>query len=131
MSSSLDASLEEIIRNKSRSEGNSSDSRRKTGGSGPGPDRRDHTRDPLRSNSYPIRPQMQEGQLVSSGRSGIKERVVGRGWVRCGGNGSKTAGAGGGFARGCRRGGWIGKKLSAEDLDAELDKYHLEATRIK
>lgn len=49
----------------------------------------------------------------------------GRGWVR--GGISRRFGRG----RGLERDGPIGKKLSAEDLDADLDKYHLEATRIK
>lgn len=46
-----------------------------------------------------------------------------------GGNGPNAAGRGEGRGRG--RSGKNGEKLSAEDLDAELDKYHFEATRIK
>ncbi|XVE99533.1 hypothetical protein REPUB_Repub03eG0207200 [Reevesia pubescens] len=248
MSRRLDMSLDEIIRNESRSEVHSHDSRPKPRRSGPGPDRRRHTREPLRTHPYPVRPQMQmqiqvplwQRQLVSnresveaklcisnldygvsnedikvlfseigelkrysinydkSGRSkgtaevvffrqmdalaAIKrynnvqldgkpmtielvganvvmaapvpptkssilgkpnvayrrdqEKVGGRGWVR-GGDGDgggrrpKVGGAGRGFARGRGRGGQAGKKLSAEDLDADLDNYHLEATRIK
>ncbi|XWS66020.1 hypothetical protein CRYUN_Cryun05aG0164300 [Craigia yunnanensis] len=85
MSSSLEMSLEEIIRNKSRSEGHSRDSIRKPRGSGPGPDRRGPTRDPLRINPYPVRPQMQmqmqiqvparQGQLVSSGGSDMEAKL--------------------------------------------------------
>ncbi|XVF23853.1 hypothetical protein REPUB_Repub13aG0075500 [Reevesia pubescens] len=61
-----------------------------------------------------------------------QEKVGGRGLVHGHGNGNgpNIAGAGRGFARGRERVGQIGKKLSAEDLDADLDKYHLEATRI-
>ncbi|XVE52700.1 hypothetical protein DITRI_Ditri02bG0144200 [Diplodiscus trichospermus] len=234
-------SLDEIIRNKSRSEGHSRDSRRKHRGFGPGPDRRAPTRDQLRTNPYPVRPmQIQvpawQGQLVSSGglnleaklyisnldygvsnedikvlfsevgdlkrysinydrsgrskgtaevvfyrqtdalaaikrynnvqldgkpmtielvganvvmsapvpptKSGIlkkptvasrrdQEKVGGRRWVRSGGNRPNIAGGGGGYARQGGRRGRIDEKLSAEDLDADLDKYHLEATRIK
>ncbi|KAK8593293.1 hypothetical protein V6N12_045376 [Hibiscus sabdariffa] len=65
-----------------------------------------------------------------------QERTGGRGWVRGGGNGPPNlGGASHGFAlghgHGRGRGGLTGKKLSAEDLDADLDKYHLDATRIK
>ncbi|XP_021295271.1 THO complex subunit 4A-like [Herrania umbratica] len=245
MSSSLDMSLDEIIRNKGRSEGHFRDSRRKPRGSGPGPDRRGRTRDPLRTNPYPFRPQMQvppaaaaawHGQLVSSGGSDMEaklcisnldygvsnedikvlfsevgdlkrysinydrsgrskgtaevvffrqtdalaaikrynhvqldgkpmtielvganvvmsapipptnssivrnpnaaigrdqEKVGGNRWVHGGGNGPNGGGAGHGFARRRRQGGHVGQKLSAEDLDADLAKYHLEATKIK
>ncbi|XP_022746722.1 THO complex subunit 4B-like isoform X2 [Durio zibethinus] len=243
MSGSLDMSLDDIIRNKSRSEGHSRDSRRKPRLSGPGPDRRAPTRGPLRTNPYPVR-QMQiqvpafQGQLVSSGGSDMEGKLyvsnldygvsnedikvlfsevgdlkrysinydksgrskgtaevvffrqtdalaaikrynnvqldgkpmtielVGanvlmssapvpptksgimrnpnvaskRAWIHSdggggggggGSNGPNTSGAGRGFARGNRPRGQIGKKLSAEDLDAELDRYHLEATQIK
>ncbi|XWS74995.1 hypothetical protein CRYUN_Cryun01aG0047100 [Craigia yunnanensis] len=60
-----------------------------------------------------------------------QEKVGGRAWLRGVGNGPNIGGAGRRFAMGRGRGGQIGKKLSAEDLDADLDKYHLEATRIK
>ena len=60
-----------------------------------------------------------------------QEKVGGRAWLRGVGNGPNIGGTGPRFARGRGRGGEIGKKLSAEDLDADLDKYHLEATRIK
>ncbi|KAL4378647.1 hypothetical protein GQ457_02G022930 [Hibiscus cannabinus] len=250
MSASLDMSLDEIIRNKSRSDGHSRDSRRRPRVSGPGPDRRVPVRDQPRINPYPLRPQMPmqvevpawQGQLVPSGGPDVEaklyisnldygvsnedikvlfsevgdlkrysinydksgrskgtaevvffshtealaaikrynnvqldgkpmtielvganvvmhaptpptkssilrgpnvasrrdqERTGGRGWVRGGGNGPNLGGARHGFAlghghgRGRGRGGPTGKKLSAEDLDADLDKYHLEATRIK
>ncbi|MFQ6647848.1 hypothetical protein Gotur_020938 [Gossypium turneri] len=238
MSGSLDMSLDDIIRNKSRSEGHSRDSRRKPRAPAPGPDRRGPIRDQPRINPYPVRPMQLEvpawqGQLVSSGaldveaklyisnldygvsnedikvlfsevgdlkrysinydksgrskgtaevvffrqadalaaikrynnvqldgkpmtielvganvvmsasvpptKSGILrapnmasrrdlEKIgVGRGWVR--GGVSCRFGRGRGHEH--ERDGPIGKKLSAEDLDADLDKYHLEATRIK
>ncbi|KAK6234182.1 hypothetical protein QUC31_006588 [Theobroma cacao] len=242
MSSSLDMSLDEIIRNRGRSEGHFRDSRRKPHGSGPGPgpDRRGPTHDPLRTNPYPVRPvptaAAWHGQLVSSGGSDMEaklcisnldygvsnedikvlfsevgdlkrysinydrsgrskgtaevvfyrqtdalaaikrynnvqldgkpmtielvganvvmsapvpptnssivrnpnvafrrdqEKVGGSRWVNGGGNGPNGGGAGRGFARRRRQGGHVGQKLSAEDLDADLDKYHLEATKIK
>ncbi|GMJ09540.1 hypothetical protein like AT5G59950 [Hibiscus trionum] len=250
MSASLDMSLDEIIRNKSRTEGHYRDFRRKPRVSGLGPDRRGPVRNQPRTNPYPVRPRMPmqvevpawQGQLVpsvgpdveaklyvsnldygvsnedikvlfsevgdlkgysinydKSGRSkgtaevvffrqtdalaAIKrynnvqldgkpmtielvganvvmhaptpptkssilrlpnvasrrdqERTGGRGWVRGGGNVLNLGGANHGFAlgrgrgHGYGRGGPIDKKLSAEDLDADLDKYHLEATRIK
>ncbi|XP_007009396.2 PREDICTED: THO complex subunit 4A [Theobroma cacao] len=242
MSSSLDMSLDEIIRNRGRSEGHFRDSRRKPHGSGPGPgpDRRGPTHDPLRTNPYPVRPvptaAAWHGQLVSSGGSDMEaklcisnldygvsnedvkvlfsevgdlkrysinydrsgrskgtaevvfyrqtdalaaikrynnvqldgkpmtielvganvvmsapipptnssivrnpnvafrrdqEKVGGSRWVHGGGNGPNGGGAGRGFARRRRQGGHVGQKLSAEDLDADLDKYHLEATKIK
>ncbi|MBA0726307.1 hypothetical protein Golax_002141 [Gossypium laxum] len=60
--------------------------------------------------------------------TGDLEKIgVGRGWVR--GGVSCRFGRGRGHEH--ERDGPIGKKLSAEDLDADLDKYHLEATRIK
>ncbi|TYH76283.1 hypothetical protein ES332_D04G073800v1 [Gossypium tomentosum] len=235
MSGSLDMSLDDIIRNKSRSEGHSRDSRRKPRAPAPGPDRRGPIRDQPRINPYPVRPMQLEvpawqGQLVSSGaldveaklyisnldygvsnedikvlfsevgdlkrysinydksgrskgtaevvffkqadalaaikrynnvqldgkpmtievvganvvmsasvpptKSGILrapnmasrrdlEKIgVGRGWVR-------RFGRGRGHEHEHERDGPIGKKLTAEDLDADLDKYHLEATRIK
>ncbi|KAH1047704.1 hypothetical protein J1N35_038488, partial [Gossypium stocksii] len=52
---------------------------------------------------------------------------VGRGWIR--GGVSCRFGRGRGHEH--ERDGPIGKKLFAEDLDANLDKYHLKATRIK
>ncbi|KAH1129887.1 hypothetical protein J1N35_001265 [Gossypium stocksii] len=52
---------------------------------------------------------------------------VRRGWIR--GGVSHRFGRGRGHEH--ERDGPIGKKLSAEDLDADLDKYHLEATRNK
>ncbi|EOY18205.1 RNA-binding family protein, putative isoform 1 [Theobroma cacao] len=299
MSGSLDMSLDEIIRNRGRSEGHFRDSRRKPHGSGPGPgpDRRGPTHDPLRTNPYPVRPvptaAAWHGQLVSSGGSDMEaklcisnldygvsnedvklisldynsavrrkgwqprswflviisillvgciclqsvavqyssaaglrymavevvevlfsevgdlkrysinydrsgrskgtaevvfyrqtdalaaikrynnvqldgkpmtielvganvvmsapipptnssivrnpnvafrrdqEKVGGSRWVHGGGNGPNGGGAGRGFARRRRQGGHVGQKLSAEDLDADLDKYHLEATKIK
>ncbi|XP_012460517.2 THO complex subunit 4A [Gossypium raimondii] len=235
MSGSLDMSLDDIIRNKSRSEGHSRDSRRKPRAPAPGPDRRGPIRDQPRINPYPVRPMQLEvpawqGQLVSSGaldveaklyisnldygvsnedikvlfsevgdlkrysinydksgrskgtaevvffrqadalaaikrynnvqldgkpmtielvganvvmsasvpptKSGILrapnmasrrdlEKIgVGRGWFR-------RFGRGRGHEHEHERDGPIGKKLTAEDLDADLDKYHLEATRIK
>ncbi|KAK6228006.1 hypothetical protein SCA6_000346 [Theobroma cacao] len=60
-----------------------------------------------------------------------QEKVGGSRWVHGGGNGPNGGGAGRGFARRRRQGGHVGQKLSAEDLDADLDKYHLEATNIK
>ncbi|XVF75367.1 hypothetical protein PTKIN_Ptkin13bG0182600 [Pterospermum kingtungense] len=80
MSSLLDMSLEEIIRNKGGSEGHSRDSRRKPRGSGPGPDRRAPTRNPLRTNPYPVRPmQIQapagQGQSVLSGVSDVEAKL--------------------------------------------------------
>ncbi|KAH1072802.1 hypothetical protein J1N35_025130 [Gossypium stocksii] len=52
---------------------------------------------------------------------------VRRGWI-CGGV-SRRFGRGRGHEH--EQDGPIGKKLSVKDLDAYLDKYHLEATRIK
>ncbi|GAB2274331.1 hypothetical protein Dimus_009096 [Dionaea muscipula] len=40
------------------------------------------------------------------------------------------AGGGRGFARGRGRGRSRGEKVSAEELDAELDKYHSEAMQL-
>ncbi|OMO96933.1 hypothetical protein COLO4_14969 [Corchorus olitorius] len=211
MSNSLDMSLEDIIRNKGRSEGHSRDSRRNprgsgsSSGSGPGPDRRGPTRNPLRSNPYPVAPVLfsEVGNLKrcsinydKSGRSKGTAEVVfhnhmdavaaikrynnvqldgkpmtielvgaslvmsapappaksgfvrkpnvvpprsdqqrNGGWQRVhgggGGGGPNAAGAGRGSAKGRGQGGGRGQKLSAEDLDAELDNYHLEATQIK
>lgn len=52
-----------------------------------------------------------------------QERVAGRGRDR--------GGSGRGFGRGRGRGGsGPGQKLSTEDLDADLEKYHLEAMQI-
>ncbi|OMO58915.1 hypothetical protein CCACVL1_25250 [Corchorus capsularis] len=256
MSNSLDMSLEDIIRNKGRSEGHSRDSRRNprgsasSSGSGPGPDRRGPTRNPLRSNPYPVAPMQMHmpvqpawpGQLVPSGGSEMGSKLLvsnldygvsnedikvlfsevgnlkrcsinydksGRskgtaevvfynhmdavaaikrynnvqldgkpmtielvgaslvmsapvpappaksgfvrkpnvvpprsdqqrngGWQRVhggsgGGPNGAGAGAGRGSVKGRGQGGGRGQKLSAEDLDAELDNYHLEATQIK
>ncbi|GFZ13229.1 RNA-binding (RRM/RBD/RNP motifs) family protein [Actinidia rufa] len=49
-----------------------------------------------------------------------------------GGAQGKPRGVGGGrgFGRGRERGRGRGEKISAEDLDAELEKYHSEAMQI-
>ncbi|KAE8669864.1 THO complex subunit 4D [Hibiscus syriacus] len=61
----------------------------------------------------------------------VAPRRVERGWIRGVVNGPYLGGASHGFTRGRGHGGPIGKKLSAEDLDADLDEYHLEARRMK
>ncbi|XP_059628167.1 THO complex subunit 4B-like isoform X2 [Cornus florida] len=53
-----------------------------------------------------------------------QERVSGRGLDRGGGGGGR------GFGRGRGRGGGRGENLSAKDLDADLEKYHLEAMQL-
>ncbi|XP_057487471.1 THO complex subunit 4B-like [Actinidia eriantha] len=53
-----------------------------------------------------------------------QERPAGRGWDRRGGGGGQ------GFGRGRGRGRGQGEKVSAEDLDADLEKYHQEAMQI-
>ncbi|GFZ14890.1 RNA-binding (RRM/RBD/RNP motifs) family protein [Actinidia rufa] len=53
-----------------------------------------------------------------------QERPAGRGWDRRGGGGDQ------GFGRGRGRGRGQGEKVSAEDLDADLEKYHQEAMQI-
>ncbi|TYI30547.1 hypothetical protein ES332_A05G396000v1 [Gossypium tomentosum] len=80
MSGSLDMSLDDIIRNKSRSEGHSRDSRRKPRAPAPGPDRRGPIRDQPRINPYPVRPMQLEvpawqGQLVSSGALDVEAKL--------------------------------------------------------
>ncbi|GFS37376.1 RNA-binding (RRM/RBD/RNP motifs) family protein [Actinidia rufa] len=42
----------------------------------------------------------------------------------------RGGGRGGGFGRGRGQGRGHGEKISAEDLDAELEKYHSEAMQI-
>lgn len=42
----------------------------------------------------------------------------------------RGVGGGGGFGRGRGQGRGRGEKISAEDLDAELEKYHTEAMQI-
>ena len=53
-----------------------------------------------------------------------QERPAGRGWDRRGGGGDQ------GFGRGRGRGRGQSEKVSAEDLDADLEKYHQEAMQI-
>ncbi|CAL5322454.1 unnamed protein product [Camellia sinensis] len=60
-----------------------------------------------------------------SGNFRRQERVAGRGWDRRGGGGG-----GRGFGRGRGRGRGHGEKVSAEALDADLEKYHIEAMQI-
>ncbi|KAI8029522.1 THO complex subunit 4A [Camellia lanceoleosa] len=60
-----------------------------------------------------------------SGHFRRQERVAGRGWDRQGGGGGR------GFGRGRGRGRGHGEKVSAEALDADLEKYHIEAMQIK
>lgn len=59
-------------------------------------------------------------------------------WLFCSGRGRGGAlgrlrgvsGGGRGFGRGRGRGRGRGEKVSAEDLDADLEKYHSEAMQI-
>ncbi|KAK9283635.1 hypothetical protein L1049_011885 [Liquidambar formosana] len=57
----------------------------------------------------------------------LQERVGARGWVRGRGSGS---GGSRGYGRGRGQGRGRGEKVSAEDLDADLEKYHLESMQI-
>ncbi|XVF83624.1 hypothetical protein PTKIN_Ptkin16aG0504500 [Pterospermum kingtungense] len=80
MTSSLDMSLDDIIRNKRRTEGHVRDSRREPRVSGSGPDCRASARGPIRTNPYPVRPQMQvpaarQGELVQSGGSDMEGKL--------------------------------------------------------
>uniref|UniRef100_A0A2P2J9H3 RNA and export factor-binding protein 2 n=1 Tax=Rhizophora mucronata TaxID=61149 RepID=A0A2P2J9H3_RHIMU len=61
--------------------------------------------------------------------NGVPRGGQGRGGVigRPRGGAGAGAGAGRGFRRGNRRGRGQGEKVSAEDLDADLEKYHSEA----
>ncbi|KAG6789295.1 hypothetical protein POTOM_005387 [Populus tomentosa] len=52
------------------------------------------------------------------------------GRLRGGGIGGVGGGGGRGFGRGRGRGRGRGEKVSAEDLDADLEKYHSEAMQI-
>lgn len=56
-----------------------------------------------------------------------QETVVGRGWDRRGGG---RQGFGRGRGRGNGNGNGNGEKVSAKDLDADLEKYHMEAMQI-
>lgn len=53
-----------------------------------------------------------------------QETVASRGWDRRGGGGRQGSGRGRGRGRG------NGEKVSAKDLDADLEKYHMEAMQI-
>lgn len=53
-----------------------------------------------------------------------QQRVAGRGRDRGGGGGGR------GFVRGRGRGRGLGEKVSPEDLDADLEKYHQEAMQL-
>ncbi|CAK9176487.1 unnamed protein product [Ilex paraguariensis] len=57
-----------------------------------------------------------------------RRQVAGRGWDHLGSGGGHGRGRGQGRGLGQRRG--HEEKISAEDLDAELEKYHLEAMQI-
>ncbi|KAF7149421.1 hypothetical protein RHSIM_Rhsim03G0123600 [Rhododendron simsii] len=58
---------------------------------------------------------------------GRQETVAGRGWDRRGGG---RQGFGRGRGRGNGNGNGNGEKVSAKDLDADLEKYHMEAMQI-
>ncbi|GAV76081.1 RRM_1 domain-containing protein [Cephalotus follicularis] len=73
---------------------------------------------PVPTTSYSIL-----GKPNGAFRSG-QERVVARGWAR------DSGGVGGGSARGRGRVRRRGEKVSVEDLDAELERYHVEALQI-
>lgn len=63
------------------------------------------------------------------GRGGALRRMGGRGQGNQRNRGRGRGGRGGGGGGG-GRGGGRGEKVSAEDLDAELEKYHAEAMQI-
>ncbi|KAL9368050.1 hypothetical protein Peur_039249 [Populus x canadensis] len=63
-----------------------------------------------------------------SGRGRGRGGALGR--LRGGGVGGGGGGGGRGFGRGRGRGRGRGEKVSAEDLDADLEKYHSEAMQI-
>lgn len=57
--------------------------------------------------------------------NGLSGRVRSRGGAL-----GQLHGGGGGLGRGRGRGRGCGEKVSAEDLDADLEKYHSEAMQI-
>ncbi|KAJ6425401.1 hypothetical protein OIU84_026051 [Salix udensis] len=62
---------------------------------------------------------MYRNQNIAAPRSSSQGRGGATGWLRGGGHGVRRGGRGRGRGR--------GEKISAEDLDADLEKYHSEA----
>ncbi|RRT57425.1 hypothetical protein B296_00028321 [Ensete ventricosum] len=118
MSSALDMSLEDIIKNNKKS---AVGGRGRGRGSGTGPARRVPNRSAIRSAPYSF------GKV----RLGLPQRVDPRSPPIRTGPGRVSAGwpRGGGRARGKGRGRGRGRgePVSAAALDADLDKYHEEA----